>query len=103
MSAHQSKFQILPRASKIINNETHLTNDIYENNQVHLLKTRHTWLIWTNIAYLCLLEIWQQEGSKILNIREGNKWIVKTRDACRDFQIFLALFLTKAQIIFCIY
>lgn len=45
MSAHQSKFQILPRASKIINNETHLTNDIYENNQVHLLKTRHTWLI----------------------------------------------------------
>lgn len=57
MSSHESQLQILPRASKIINNETHYTNDIYENNQVHLLKTRHTWFILTNIAYLYLLKI----------------------------------------------
>lgn len=34
MSPHESKFQILPRASKIINNGTHFTNDIYENKYI---------------------------------------------------------------------
>lgn len=56
MSSHESKFQILPRASKIINNETHFTTDIYENIQVRVLKSRHTWFILTNIAYLFLLK-----------------------------------------------
>lgn len=79
MSSYESKFQVLPRASKIINNGTHFTNDIYENNQIHLLKPRYTWFILTNIAYLYLLRIWQQESSKILNIWEVSKWTVKTK------------------------
>ena len=52
MSSYESKFQILSRASKIINNGIHFTNGIYENNQIHLLKPRYTWFILTNIAYL---------------------------------------------------